>query len=127
MELQRSLRMAFFKVIIPKKDSDLDEKRETLKDFKEAVSLMEQLLSSLKSIHSGKILKKILWQDIMSLEYIALKDEIYFYIVMPKDYKELLEKQINWFYPDAIVEETLEENIFLNKKVHISTYLFTKK
>jgi hypothetical protein len=60
MELQRSLRMAFFKVIIPKKDSDLDEKRETLKDFKEAVSLMEQLLSSLKSIHSGKILKKIL-------------------------------------------------------------------
>ncbi|MFA5917513.1 MAG: DUF87 domain-containing protein [Candidatus Gracilibacteria bacterium] len=127
MELQRSLRMAFFKVIIPKKDSDLDEKRETLKDFKEAVSLMEQLLSSLKSIHSGKILKKILGQDIMSLEYIALKDEIYFYIVMPKDYKELLEKQINGFYPDAIVEETLEENIFLNKKVHISTYLFTKK
>jgi hypothetical protein len=31
----------------------------------------------------------------MSLEYIALKDEIYFYIVLPKDYKELLEKQIN--------------------------------
>ncbi len=126
-DLQRTLKLAFFKITIPKKDSDLDEKRETLKDFKEAISLMEQLLSSLKSIQSSKYKKRILWQDIISLEYLALKDEIYFYIIIPKDYKELLEKQINWFYPDAIVEETLEENIFLDKKVHISTYLYTKR
>ena len=126
-DLQRTLKLAFFKVTIPKKDSDLDEKRETLKDFKEAISLMEQLLSSLKSIQSSKYKKRILWQDIISLEYLALKDEIYFYIIIPKDYKELLEKQINWFYPDAIVEETLEENIFLDKKVHLSTYLYTKR
>jgi hypothetical protein len=45
---------------MPKKDSQLDEKSDTTKDFKEMVSLMEQLYSSLKSIHSRKILKKIL-------------------------------------------------------------------
>lgn len=126
-DLQRTLKLWFFKITIPKKDSDLDEKRETLKDFKEAISLMEQLLSSLKSIHSSKLRKRILWQDIISLEYLALKDEIYFFIIIPKDYKELLEKQINGFYPDAIVEETLEENIFLDKKIHLSTYLYPKK
>lgn len=126
-DLERTLKLWFFKITIPKKDSDLDEKRETVKDFKEAISLMEQLLSSLKSIYSSKLKKKLIWQDIISLEYLALKDEIYFFIVIPKDYKELLEKQINWFYPDAIVEETLEENIFLNRKIHLSTYLYTAK
>lgn len=126
-ELKRTLKLSFFKVTVPKKDSDLDEKKETSKDFKETVSIMEQLLSSLKSIYSGKIYKKLLWQDIFSLEYIAINDEILFYIVVPKNYKELLEKQINWFYPDAIVEESLEENIFLDKKYNNWTYLYTGK
>ncbi len=126
-DFKRSLNLGFYKISIPKKDSDLDEKKETLKDFKEAVSLMEQLLSSLKSIHSSKIYKKILGQDLLSLEYVAVKDEIYFYIIVPKNYKELLEKQINWFYPDAVVEETLEENIFKNRKYIETSYLYTKK
>ena len=126
-ELRQTLSLAFYKIIVPKKDSDLDDKKETSRDFKEAVSIMEQLLSSLKSIQSSKIYKKLLWQDLISLEYVAIKDEISFYIVAPKEYKELLEKQINWFYPDAIVEETLEENIFLNKKYNVSTHLFTKR
>jgi hypothetical protein len=59
-DLQRTLKLGFFKITIPKKDSDMDEKRETLKDFKEAISLMEQLLSSLKSIQSSKYKKRIL-------------------------------------------------------------------
>lgn len=126
-DFKRTLNLWFFKITVPKKDSDLDEKKEWFKDFKEAVSIMEQLLSSLKSIHSNKIYKKILGQDLLSLEYVAVKDEIYFFIVAPKNYKELLEKQINWFYPDAIIEETLEENIFAWKKYYETTYLYTKK
>jgi len=63
--------LTFLKVTLPKKDSELDEKKETTKDFKETVSLMEQLISSLKSIHSSKIIKNILGQDILSFEYIA--------------------------------------------------------
>jgi uncharacterized membrane-anchored protein YhcB (DUF1043 family) len=47
-------------VTMPKKNSDLDEKQETQKDFKETAALMEQLLASLKSIYSTKIKKKIL-------------------------------------------------------------------
>ena len=39
---------------MPKKDSELDEKKETQKDFKETISIMEQLRSSLKSIYSTK-------------------------------------------------------------------------
>ena len=70
-DFKRTLNLTFLKVTMPKKDSQLDEKSDTAKDFKEMVSLMEQLYSSLKSIHSRKILKKILGQDILSFEYIA--------------------------------------------------------
>jgi len=68
---KRTLNLTFLKITLPKKDSDLDEKKETTKDFKEMVGLMEQLFASLKSIYSKKILRQILGQDLLSFEYIA--------------------------------------------------------
>jgi hypothetical protein len=59
-DYKRSKNLVFLKVSMPKKESDLDEKKETTKDFKEMVGLMEQLFSSLKSIHSSKIRKYFL-------------------------------------------------------------------
>ena len=124
---KKTLNLCFLKVTMPKKDSDLDEKKETTKDFKEMIWLMEQLYASLKSIASWSIIKKILGQDLLSFEYIAHEWEILFYIVVPKNYKFLIEKQINWFYTDAIIEETPEINIFKNRKFIKATYLNTYK
>ncbi|MFK7779912.1 MAG: DUF87 domain-containing protein [Candidatus Gracilibacteria bacterium] len=123
----RTLNLTFLKITLPKKNSDLDEKRETTKDFKEMIGLMEQLFASLKSVYSGKILKKILGQDLLSFEYIAHAGEILFYVVIPKNYKHLIEKQINGFYTDAVIEETTEVNIFKNRKYIEGTYLNTSK
>ena len=125
--LKRTLRLSFLCITMPKKNSDLDEKQETQKDFKEVISIMEQLLASLKSIQSNKLKTKILWQDTFSLEYISHNQEIFFYVVCPFEYKDLFEKQINWFYPDAIIEETPEINIFEWKKYYNWTYLDLKK
>ncbi len=49
-EFGTMLDMVFLRVILPRKDSDSDEKRETSRDFKEQVSLMEQLLMALRSL-----------------------------------------------------------------------------
>lgn len=127
MSYKHTLDTVFLRVTLPKKDSDNDAKKETTKDFKEMVGLMEQLLASLKSTYSGKILKKILGQDTLSFEYVAHDHEIFFYVTCSKNYKKLLEKQINGFYPDAIVEETKEINIFLERKHASSAYIYTKK
>ena len=127
VNFKRALDLAFLRVTLPKKESDLDEKKETAKDFKEMIGLMEQLLSSLKSIHSSKIISKIIGQDVISFEYISHENEILFYIVVPKKHKILIEKQINWFYTDAVIEETIEANIFEWKKYIESTYLNTTK
>jgi len=126
-DYKRTLELTFLKVTLPKKNSDLDEKKETVKDFKEAISLMEQLFSSLKSLSSNTLKTKILWEDLISFEYIAHENEIYFYIVVPKKYKFLIEKQVNWFYTDAILEETKEINIFKKRKFIEATYINTSK
>jgi hypothetical protein len=95
VNFKRALNLAFLRVTLPKRESDLDEKKETTKDFKEMVGLMEQLLSSLKSLYSGQIISKIIGQDVISFEYVSHESEILFYIVVPKKHKNLIEKQIN--------------------------------
>ena len=55
-DYKRTLSLTFLKVTMPKKDSELDEKQETTRDFKEMVGIMEQLYASMKSIYSWKIL-----------------------------------------------------------------------
>jgi hypothetical protein len=51
-DYKRTLSLTFLKVTMPKKDSELDEKQETTRDFKEMVGIMEQLYASMKSIYS---------------------------------------------------------------------------
>lgn len=119
--------MVFLRVIIARKDSDLDEKKETVKDFREQISLMEQLLASLKSLYSHTIMGWLFGQDYVSLEYVAHNEEIYFYIVVPKKAKLLVEKQIIGFYPDCLIEETEEVNIFENRKVSRGEIMKLKK
>lgn len=104
--------MCFLRVIIARKDSDMDEKKETVKDFREQISIMEQLLASLKSLYTSTLTGWLFGQEYLSLEYVAHKQEIYFYIVAPRKAKLLVEKQILGFYPDAFIEETPEINIF---------------
>lgn len=117
ISIKRSLDMVFLRVIIARKDSDMDEKKETVKDFREQISIMEQLLASLKSLYSSSVHGWLFGQEYLSLEYIAHDEEIYFYIVVPRRAKLLVEKQIIWFYPDGLIEETPEVNIFEEKSV----------
>ncbi len=117
IDFRRSIDMVFLRILIPKKESEQDDRKETSRDFKEAISLMEQLLASLKSLHSGGLKSKLFGQDYISLEYVAHEQEIYFYVVVPKKAKNLIEKQISAFYSDAVIDETEEIDIFKNKKV----------
>lgn len=94
ISLKRSLDMVFLRVVIARKDSDMDEKKETVKDFREQISIMEQLLASLKSLYSNSVHGWLFGQEYMSLEYVAHGEEIYFYIVVPRHAKLLVEKQI---------------------------------
>ena len=131
--LQRKLRfnhmleIVFLRVLLPRKDSDADEKKETSKDFKEQVSLMEQLLASLRSMGQDSILARLLGGQSFSVEIVAHEQEIFFYIIVPRALRLLFEKQITGFYADAVIEATPEINIFAGRKSVKGVELMLKK
>ena len=118
-DFRRSIDMVFLKILIPKKESDADEKKETTRDFKEQASLMEQLLAALKSLYVVSPQAYLFGQDYISLEYVAIDREISFYVVVPRRARVLIEKNITSFYPDAVIDETEERNIFAGRR-HVS-------
>lgn len=124
---RRSRDMAFLRVLIARKDSDLDEKRETVKDFREQISIMEQLFASMKSLYMGNFSGWLFWQEYLSLEYVAHGDEIIFYVVVPRRSKLLIEKQIIGFYPDSLIEETDEIDIFSERSCVAGEIMRLKK
>lgn len=126
-DFKRSMNMTSLRIMIPKKDSDMDDRKDIVKDSKEQISIMEQLLSSLNSIYSKKIKQRLLWQDYISFEYVSDGKEIAFYVMTPKKYKVLVEKQITSYYSDALVEEVQEVNIFKDKKIVKAANLKLKK
>ena len=123
----RSLNMAFLRVTIARKDSDVDEKKETVKDFREQISIMEQLFASLKSLYSGTFSSWLSGQEYLSFEYVAHENEILFYVVVPKKSRLLVEKQIIGFYPDCLIEETNEVNIFSDRDAVAGEIMRLKK
>lgn len=121
----RSLKKVHLQVLIPRKDSDADAKHDTSKDFKDYIGLMEQLLAAMNSLYSNKFWNKLRGQETFSLEYIAYKNQILFFIVFPKKYQILVEKQITSFFSDAVVEEVEEINIFDGQDLHYATECLT--
>lgn len=124
---RRAMDMVFLRVLIARKDSDQDEKRETVKDFREQISIMEQLLASLKSLHASGFSAWLFGQEYLSLEYVAHHNEIHFYVVVPRRSRLLVEKQIIALYPDSLIEETDEVNIFTDRTAISGEVLQLKK
>lgn len=118
---KKALSLVFLRVLIPKKDSDLDEKKEstsTSGGFKEVVSVMEQLLASLHEMGKDKYI---------SMEYVSQKGVVNFHLAVPFDLKDVIEKQITSYYADAIIEEEEEFNIFAKDSFQETTALVLKK
>jgi hypothetical protein len=54
-QVQDALNLVFLRVLIPKKDSQDDDRKETIKDMKEYIGIMEQLLTAVRSIYQESV------------------------------------------------------------------------
>jgi len=79
------------------------------------IDAMEQLFAALFSIKKGGWKQKFSVQPAISFEIIAKQEDIRFYVWTPKEFKDLIEKQIHGAYPDAEVLEVDEINTFTEK------------
>jgi hypothetical protein len=124
------MNMVFLKVLIAKKESKEEQSQEQssgAKDFKESIGIGAQLFDSLHSIYRGDWKNKYTGEEFLSLEYVVIEDQIYFYFVVPAELAGLVEKQITGFYPDAYVEQVDEFNIFRENSKIAAKALTLKK
>jgi len=127
---KRSFDMVFLQVKISKKESkeDKEDNRTSgTRDFKEVMGVATHLFEALHSIHSGEFKNKFIDEDYFSLEYAMIDNEIFFYVVIPRSIKSLVEKQITAFYPDSYVEQVDDYSIFKpNSKIAAASLSLVK-
>jgi hypothetical protein len=94
-----SLEMVLLEVTVPR-DNEIK------------IDAAEQMFSTLHSIKKSGFWSKFEEEEHISLEIVALKEDIRFYISVPMNLRDMVEKQIHAAYPGAGVKEANEYNIF---------------
>ena len=129
---RREQEMTFLQIIMPKKESKEDKEVEsesfsTGKDFREVLGVMDHFYQALHSIYVSKVNRYVEGQPFLSIEYAALAGEILFFIVCQKKLAHLIEKHLTSFYPDAIIDEVQDYNIFTHESHAAAQVLVPKK
>src|SRR3989338_774668 len=125
--------LVFFQVLMPRKESKEDRERESEKfstgqDFREVLGVMDHLYQSLHALFNSRLNRFWKGQPFFAVEYAALAQEILFFVICPRNIAVLIEKQITSFYPDAVIDEVEDYNIFTEKSVVVAkTILPTKR
>ncbi len=88
---------------------------------------MDHLYQVLVSLRNSTISRYWKGSPFISVEYAALAGEILTYVVAPRSVASLVEKQITSFYPDAIIDEVEDYNVFTKTSTSASTYLVPRR
>ncbi|MBI3816460.1 type IV secretion system DNA-binding domain-containing protein [Candidatus Peregrinibacteria bacterium] len=131
-DLKREEELVFLQLLVPKKESKEDKEMESeqfsaTKDFKEVLGIMDHLFQSLSSLYSSRWRRFVYGQPFFSVEYAALAGEILFFVVCSRKDVHIVEKQITSFYPDTIVDEVEDYNIFTKESIVAAQLLVPEK
>lgn len=121
-DFRRERDLVFLQILVPKKESKEEKETESERyssgqDFREVLGVMDHLYQSIHGLYRGSVKRWWKGQVFISLEYAALQDEILFFVVCQRSIVQIIEKQITSFYPDTIIDEVEDYNIFTDKSV----------
>ncbi|MCX6765581.1 MAG: type IV secretion system DNA-binding domain-containing protein [Candidatus Moranbacteria bacterium] len=93
------------------------KKEEQVKEgWKEEIGAMEQLLTTLSNVKERKsFFFRFLYDEpsiVLEIAKPAQSEEIFFYIAIPKKFRESVEKQIHAYFPNASLEKVPDYTIF---------------
>ena len=83
--------------------------------WKEEIGGMEQLLTTLGNLKAPMSWKRLLLGDphiTLEIANPATDEEIYFYIAVPKKFRENVEKQVTSYFPDASIDKVEDYTVF---------------
>ena len=100
--------VVYFSVLIPREDTEKDKQKRVEKDFKEKIGVMSQLYRSMHEIREldlGNQFRVWLYNlPIMNFDIVCRHSMIEFRVSTFREYKDLLEKQITTYYPNAAID-----------------------
>lgn len=109
---EQSLKIVLLQVAVPR-DNEIK------------IDAAEQMISAFFSMYKGGKLSFLKLQEHLSFEIVGLPEEIRFYVAVPQNLRDMVEKQIHGAYPGADIKEVNEYNIFSeNGKVAYVEYQF---
>ena len=113
-QIQRALNMSLFLIRMPQQAPTAPGAGPAQKSEKELIAVSEQLLAGFANIHSRGWNKFLYGEPYLALELAVhhIGEETYFYIAVPKNNEQTVEKQIYAYYPTAEVARIKDYNIF---------------
>lgn len=114
-QINQSLNMdlEMIKVIRKKEGEGQNQNAESWRD---EIIAMEQFLASIATLRpAGSFLKKLFFKApniIFEIANPSSSEEIFFYLSVPKRYRESVEKQLHSFFPHAVAEKVTDYTIF---------------
>lgn len=116
-------------VRLPKEKPIDAEKEETVQRLHEEIARGETLFASIGGLRAQRgFLPWLLGRnDHFSFEIVAGQKTILFYVVTPREMGRYIEQQIHAYYPEAVMEEMEDYNIFTANGETAAGYLKTKR
>lgn len=114
---------------LPRDNEKHSNKENTLQNLHEEIAKGETIFASIGGLKAQSGIKSWLLgrNDHFSFEIVAKDKKIYFYIISPKNMARYIEQQIHAYYPDAVIEEVEDYNIFSQKGAVSGGILMTKR
>ncbi len=125
--LAQSWEIVLLKLRVPKESTGVEKISDPREEAKIYAGKAEQFFASIYAIYEKGLRRLILGQDYLTLEIVASKNEINFYIGCPKSLVSLIQKQIHSFWPEAQLEIAKDYNIFCPSCSTASSYLTLAK
>jgi len=85
---------------------------EPFKAFRDYAAAAEQLFSAFSTFFDSRLESWWYGQPVFSFEIIAREGQIYFFVGVPKNFREAVEKQILSYYPHAQIEPSNDFRLF---------------
>jgi hypothetical protein len=103
-----------FLVTVPKYKASDDKRDTTQANIREQIGVAETLYSSIGGVRAERGLMRWVFgrRDHVSLEMVAHRGLISFYVAAPLRVRDYIEQQILAQYPDAVLEEVVDYNMF---------------
>lgn len=125
----RFLDYVVFLVRLPKEKPKDQEKDLSVQQLREEIARGETIFSAIGGLRA----QKGIWywligrSDQFSMEIVASKKQIAFYVAVPRKNARYIEQQIQAHYPEAMMEVVPDYNIFGEKSIVKASYVQTKR